>query len=153
MKKRNRLETLLFESSILDIDFSKLNQYIKIKILANWDKFNEDIFPIYEVKEIKLEKIHEFKLSSVNQYLAMTENTAIDRGINVINASFSKNKSGMEVNLILEFDYGIHIICENIEVIDWLGKKHVIFSTAAQRRSFGLKTAETYPAAAGCGKL
>ena len=118
MKKRNRLETLLFESSILDIDFSKLNQYIKIKILANWDKFNEDIFPIYEVKEIKLEKIHEFKLSSVNQYLAMTENTAIDRGINVINASFSKNKSGMEVNLILEFDYGIHIICENIEVID-----------------------------------
>ena len=114
MKKRNRLETLLFESSILDINFSKLNQYIKIKILANWDKFNEDIFPIYEVKEIKLEKIHEFKLSSVNQYLAMTENTAIDRRINVINASFSKNKFGMEVNLILEFEGTNSAIAEHV---------------------------------------
>ena len=93
MKKRSRLETLLFESSILDIDFSQLNQYLTIKILASWDKFDEDTFLIHEVKEIKLEKIHAFRLTCENKDFEMAENAAAGRGIRVTDTSFSKNRS------------------------------------------------------------
>ncbi|MDO4226753.1 hypothetical protein [Neisseria sp.] len=126
MIKRDRLEWLLFESTIVDINFSKWNQYVQIVFLATWDKFEDNVFPIYDFKKINFRKLNKFIFELASNSID-SQNKGETRGLNVSDATILKNSTNFEIIINLEFNGSIQFSCESCEIIDLSNDENKFF--------------------------
>lgn len=118
MIKRNRLEWLFFESVIVEINLENWDKYFQITLLAVWDKFENDVFPIYEFKKVYFKKVTQFGFE-LNPLSFDTEiNQSQTRGLNISDMVFLKGRSNIELKINLEFNGHINIICDSFEIVD-----------------------------------
>ncbi|MDO4228893.1 MAG: hypothetical protein Q4C98_03700 [Capnocytophaga sp.] len=111
--KDKQLETILFESTIVDIDFSHWQKSVDLVILSVWDCFNDDIFPAFELKKISFKNSSKFSLNLLDNY---SDEVNIYRGISVNNATIKKTGGSLHIAISVETSSLIDIVCSHYEI-------------------------------------